>query len=79
MAVLGVTRDPATGRLSLPTELATTAWGLLGGVGAGLAQIVVARRLSEVPSDTVALRSLAVPVAASFVGTILGGFLVPRS
>ena len=79
MAILGITRDPSSGELVLPTEIATTAWGLLGGIGGGLAQIVVSKRLSQIGSDNIGLSSLAVPVLASFAGTVLGAFLVPKN
>lgn len=79
MAILGVERDPTSGQLVLPTEIATTAWGLLGGIGGGLAQIVVSKRLSEIDKDSIGLSSLAVPIAASFAGTVLGAFLVPKA
>lgn len=79
MAVLGVTRDSQTGQILLPTEVAATAFGLVMGVGGGVAQLLAGRRLSGVSGDRVSLRSFALPFVASTVGAIGGAYLLPSS
>lgn len=76
MAILGIRRDPTTGKAFVPTEQATTLWGALGGIGGFLAQVVVARRLSMLNDDQIALRKLFLPAALSIAGTVGGAFLV---
>lgn len=78
MAILGITPDPTTGQLFVPTEQATTLWGALGGIGGFLAQVVVANQLSRISGDQIALRKLFVPAALSILGTVGGAFLVTR-
>ena len=79
MAVLGIERDPQTGRVVLPTEVAATAFGLLMGVGGGVAQLIAGRRLSGVSGDTIGLRNFSIPLLAATVGAIGGAFLIPSS
>jgi len=79
MAILGIQRDPQTGRVGLPTEVAATAFGLLMGVGGGVAQLIAGRRLSSVSGETINLSSFSIPLLAATVGAVGGAFLVPSS
>jgi len=78
MAVFGFIQRSPSGGYQIPTELATTAFGLLGGVAGGMAQLIVGRRLSNANSDTLPLYALGFPIGLSFIGTLAGAFLVPK-
>jgi len=77
MAVLGLQQDKRGGGYTIPTETATTAFGLISGIGGGLAQILVSRSLSQRSSDRITLRDLAVPLGLSILGTVAAATLVP--
>jgi Na+-translocating ferredoxin:NAD+ oxidoreductase RnfA subunit len=77
MAVLGLVQYNSDGVPQITTELATTMFGIVGGVGSALAQIIVSKRLDRVDSDQIPARYLTVPVAVSIVGTVLGSMLIP--
>jgi hypothetical protein len=77
MAILGI--QPArTGRgYTMPTEVAVTAFGLLGGVGGALAQILASRRLSTLSTDRISVQRVIAGAALGAVGTVAGALLVP--
>jgi hypothetical protein len=77
MAVLGFLQTAPSGEYVVSNELAATAFGLLAGVGGGLAQLIAGQRLSKRNDGTIPLRTLAVPVGLSIAGTIAGAVLVP--
>lgn len=77
MAVLGIPLQASSSGYTIPTETATTAFGLIGGIGGGLAQIIVSRNLSERTGDRVRIRDLAIPIGLSIVGTVVAATLVP--
>lgn len=61
----------------IPTEQASVAFGLLAGVGGGLAQVIAGRQLSNVPGDTIPIRSLALPIVLAGGSTALAAYLIP--
>lgn len=78
MAILGIHRSPSSGRIVAPTEIAANAFGMLQGIGGALAGLVASKRLSKVPSDTIPLSGIVIPVGLSILGTVAASFLVPR-
>jgi len=77
MATLGI-RPAAQGfGYTVPTEVAVTAFGLLGGVGGALAQIVASRRLTTLDDDRIRARRVLAGAVVGGVGTVAGALLVP--
>jgi len=68
-------------RLGIPSEISTeqasVAFGLLAGVGGGLAQLIAGRRLSNVTGETVKTTSLLLPVLVGGLSTAAAAFLLP--
>lgn len=76
MAILGIRRSQ-DGRIVMPTEVGTTMFALLSGIGGGAAQLIAGERMSGIPDNTISLRSLALPLGMAAAGAIVGAFLVP--
>lgn len=79
MAVLGIQPAPTGRGYTIPTEVAVTAFGLLGGVGGAVAQILASRRLSGLAADRVPLRRVIAAAGLGVVGTVAGALLVPSN
>lgn len=77
MALLNIRRDPGTGQIVAPTEIAANAFGLLQGIGGAVAGIIASARLSNVSSDTIPLAGVVIPVGLSIAGTIVASTFIP--
>lgn len=78
MAFLGLPVMQTPRGYEVSTEMATTLFGLVAGVGGAIANLVAGGRLSDVTSDTIPLRTLAVPVGISIAASAGAAFLIPR-
>lgn len=63
----------------IPTEQASVAFGLLAGIGGGIAQLIAGRRLSNLDTDTISVGQLALPVLLGGGSTALAAFLLPSA
>lgn len=72
-----MTRIPTSIPREIPTEQAAVAFGLLAGVGGGVAQWVAGRRLSGIDQDTIPVENLLIPVVIGGVSTAAAAFLLP--
>jgi len=63
----------------ISTEQASVAFGLLAGVGGGIAQLIAGRRLSGVDSETIPTANLLIPVVVGGASTAAAAFLLPKS
>jgi len=79
MAMLGIQRTPDGGDVIVPTELATTLFGILGGIGGALAQLVAGQRLSTVEGEGVSGKALMPSILVNIAGTVASAFLVPTA
>lgn len=71
-------KDNSMGQWVIPTELAITSFGLLAGVGGGLAQLIASNRLSQLDSRELPIRKLLLPVVLGGGSTALAAFLLPK-
>lgn len=77
MALLNIRRDPDSGNIVLPTEIAANAFGILQGIGGGLAGIIAGARLANVPNDDIRLSGVLIPVGLSIAGTVAAALFIP--
>lgn len=78
-SLVGLEPNPDGSGYVVPTELATVSFGLLAGIGGGLAQLIASRRLSGVSNRHIKLSSLALPVILGGGSTALAAYLLPKS
>lgn len=71
-------KSSSMGQWVIPTELAITSFGLLAGVGGGLAQLIASNRLSQLDSREMPIRKLILPVVLGGGSTALAAFLLPK-
>lgn len=61
------------------TEMGVTVFGTMAGFGAFVAQVLGARRLSQVEGDSVALSSLLMPALILIAGVVVASRFIPTS
>ena len=65
------------GGQTVSTEMALTVYSAIAGIGGFFGTFIASSRLASLPSDAVSYGSLAVPVAITFLGNAVAGFLFP--
>lgn len=65
--------------IELATEEATSAFGLLSGIGGALAQIISGKRLGDSGKRRITVGRLFVPAFVSIIGTAGSAFLIRTS